>query len=118
MALIADTSLTWLRLTRELNAVAADRGLPGTVVLGNGTEITSMAVLHWSQETGIEWRFIIPERPTWNALIEGFNRRLQDDFLDETLFSSIREANGGLQESRRDRIRHRPHSALGNLIPQ
>ena len=48
LALAADTSLSGLRLVRELDAIAARRGLPLSVVSDNGTELTSVAVLRWS----------------------------------------------------------------------
>lgn len=54
LALIADTSLSGLRVTRELNGIIAERGAPGTIVSDNGTEFTSMAILRWVQETGID----------------------------------------------------------------
>lgn len=45
LALVADTSLSGLRLTRELDALIRLRGKLVTVVSDNGTELTSMAVL-------------------------------------------------------------------------
>ena len=54
LALVADTSLSGLRVTRELDQVIADRGMPGTIVSDNGTEFTSMAILKWVQNTGID----------------------------------------------------------------
>ena len=117
LALVADTSLSGLRMTRELSKIAASRGLPGTIVSDNRTEMTSMAVLKWCQETGVEWHYIAPGKPTQNAFIESFNGRLRDEFLNETLFSSLRDARDRLEEWRSDYNRHRPHSALGNLTP-
>lgn len=87
LALIADTSLSGLRVTRELNGIIAERGAPGTIVSDNGTEFTSMAILRWVQETGIDWHYIAPGKPTQNAFIESFNGKLRDECLNETLFS-------------------------------
>ena len=50
LALVADTSLSGLRVARELDALIAARGRPAMVVSDNGTELTSMAILRWSQE--------------------------------------------------------------------
>ncbi len=86
LALVADTSLSGLRMTRELSRIVTSRGLPGTIVSDNGTEMTSMAVLKWCQDTGVEWHYIAPGKPTQNAFIESFNGRLRDEFLNETLF--------------------------------
>lgn len=49
LALVADTSLSGLRVTRELNALIKHRGKPKTIVSDNGTELTSVAVLKWCQ---------------------------------------------------------------------
>ena len=51
LALVADTSLSGLRVARELDTLIAARGKPATVVSDNGTELTSMAILRWSQES-------------------------------------------------------------------
>jgi putative transposase len=55
LALVPDTSLPGLRVARELNTVIAARGRPTTCVSDNGTELTGMAILRWSQETNVEW---------------------------------------------------------------
>jgi putative transposase len=117
LALVADTSLTGLRLTRELQQIVDVRGKPGTIVSDNGTEMTSMAVLRWAQETGIDWHYIAPGKPQQNAFIESFNGRLRDECLNETLFSSLNEAHDVLNAWKEDYNRNRPHSALGNLTP-
>ena len=45
LTLVADTSLSGVRVGRELDAVIARRGRPQTIVSDNGTEFTSMAIL-------------------------------------------------------------------------
>ena len=55
LTLVADTSLSGLRVTRELDQLVCQRGKPTTIVSDNGTELTSMAVPKWCQETGVEW---------------------------------------------------------------
>src|SRR4051812_9698498 len=62
-ARVADTSLSGARVGRELDAVIARRGRPMMIVSGNGTELTSMAILRWSQLTRIEWHYIAPGKP-------------------------------------------------------
>src|SRR5258708_14654279 len=54
LALVADTSLPGLRVARELDAVIIRRGRPAIIVSDNGTGLTSMTMLRWSQEHGIE----------------------------------------------------------------
>ena len=49
LGLVADKSLSGLRVTRELTAIMIRRGRPRTIVSDNGTELTGMAVLTWCQ---------------------------------------------------------------------
>ena len=117
LALVADTSLSGLRVTRELDRIISERGLPGTIVSDNGTEFTSMAILKWVRDTGIEWHYIAPGKPQQNGFIESFNGKLRDECLNETLFSSLADARETLEDWKEDYNRSRPHSALGNLTP-
>ena len=117
LCLVADTSLSGHRVARELDAVIAERGRPQLCVSDNGTELTSMAILRWCQETGIEWHYIAPGKPTQNAFIESFNGRLRDELLNETLFVSLAHARAALAIWRLDFNTVRPHSAIGNVPP-
>lgn len=117
LALVADTSLSGVRVGRELDAVIARRGKPETIVSDNGTEFTSMAILGWSQDTQIGWHYIAPGKPTQNAFIESFNGRLRDELLNETLFGSLDHAREALADWKDDYNTVRPHSAIGNVPP-
>ena len=117
LALVADTSLSGLRVTRELDALLAIRGRPATIVSDNGTELTSMAILKWCQQTGVEWHYIAPGKPMQNGFIESFNGSFRDEGLNETLFSSLSEARQRIGAWKEDYNSHRPHSSLGNLTP-
>jgi putative transposase len=88
LALVVDTSLSGVPVARELDTIAADRGKPLCVVSDNSTELTSTAILRWSQGRGVEWHYIAPGKPTQNAFVESFNGRLRDECLNETLFTS------------------------------
>jgi putative transposase len=118
LALVADTSLSGVRVARELDAIIAARGKPRTCVSDNGTELTSMAILAWSKATGVDWHYIQPGKPQQNAFVESFIGRLRDECLNETLFSSLPEARAVLANWRDDYNRFRPHSALANKTPQ
>jgi putative transposase len=117
LALIPDTSISGARVARELDAVVARRGRPVAVVSDNGTELTSMAILKWSEERRVDWHYIAPGKPQQNAFVESFIGRLRDECLNETLFSSLPQARAVLAAWRRDYNRTRPHSALGNATP-
>lgn len=117
LALVADTSLSGTRVVRELDAVIARRGCPGTIVSDNGTEFTPMAILSWCQNTATQWHYIAPGKPMQNGVIESFNGRFRDEFLNEVLFSTLADARTQIVAWKEDYNRHRPHSALGNIPP-
>jgi putative transposase len=117
LALVADTSLSGHRVTRELDALIRLRSKPTTVVSDNGSELTSMAVLKWCQETGVGWHYIQPGKPMQNGFVESFNGSFRDECLNETLFSSLTEARAQITAWKEDYNRNRPHSSLGNLTP-
>lgn len=117
LCLVADTSLSGVRLARELDLVIGRRGRPLGCVSDNGTELTSMAILKWCQQTGVEWHYIAPGKPQQNAFIESFNGKLRDELLNETLFTSLAQARAALALWKDDYNHIRPHSAIGNLAP-
>ena len=117
LCLVADTSLSGARVARELDIVIAHRGRPLICVSDNGSELTSLAILKWSQDAGIDWHYIAPGKPTQNAFIESFNGRLRDELLNEVLFTSLAHARAALAEWMIDYNTQRPHSKLGWLTP-
>ena len=117
LTLLADTSLSGLRVARELDRLIAIRGKPKMIVSDNGSEFTSNAILEWAERRQIEWHYIAPGKPMQNGYIESFNGRLRDECLNETLFSSMTEARGKLAIWRTDYNTNRPHSQLGWQTP-
>lgn len=117
LALVVDTALSGFRVTRELDAVMAVRGKPSTIVSDNGTELTSMAVLKWCQQTGVEQHYIAPGKPMQNGFVESFNGRFRDEFLNETLFTNLVQARAATAAWKEDYNLNRPHSALGHRSP-
>lgn len=117
LALVADTSISGLRVARELDRMIEKRGKPKMIVSDNGSEFTSNAILQWTDRTKVEWHYIAPGKPIQNAFIESFNGRLRDEFLNEPLFSSLTHARSALSNWRSDYNDHRPHSGLGWMTP-
>jgi putative transposase len=118
LCLAADTSLSGKRVARELDAIIAHRGArPLLCVSDNGTELTSNAILTWCQEVNVDWHYIAPGKPQQNAFAESFIGRLRDECLNETLFTSLRQARAVLAAWQRDYNEVRPHSAHGGLTP-
>jgi putative transposase len=117
LASVLDTSLSGVRVVRELDRLCSLRGRPALIVSDNGTELTSHAVLKWVEETGIEWHYIAPGKPVQNAFVESFNGRLRDECLNEHVFRSLLEARRIVEAWRIDYNTVRPHSSLGGLTP-
>jgi putative transposase len=117
LATIADVSLSGRRVARELDRLIAVRGKPKSILSDNGTELTSNAILSWATEEGVDWHYIDPGKPVQNAFIESFNGRLRDEFLNETLFTSLMQARLALEDWRRDYNTVRPHSGIGWQTP-
>ena len=117
LGLIADTSISGDRVTRELDTLVRLYGKPDSIVTDNGTEFTSQAVLKWAKENGVEWHYIDPGKPQQNAFIESFNGSLRDECLNEEIFDSLADARRKLALWRYDYNTVRPHSSLGGMTP-
>ena len=117
LALIPDTSISGIRVARELDRLVAERGKPGTIVSDNGTELTSNAILRWADDHKVAWHYIAPGKPVQNAFAESFIGRLRDELLNETLFRSLPHARAALEAWRHDYNTARPHSRLGWMSP-
>jgi putative transposase len=100
-----------------LSELFGSRGLVFDDLLVGGLELTSTAILRWSQERRVEWHYIAPGKPTQNAFVESFNGRLRDECLNETLFTSLAHARFVLAAWRHDYNHVRPHSKLGGKTP-
>src|ERR1700687_3654345 len=108
LGLVVDTSLTGLRVARELDRIAELRRYPCMIVSDNGTELTSNAILAWQQQRGVEWHYIAPGKPMQNGFVESFNGRLRDECLNEHLFDTLKQARQIIEEWRTDYNTNRP----------
>jgi len=117
LALIPDTSISGIRVARELSRLVADRGKPKMIVSDNGTELTSNAILRWADDYEVAWHYIAPGKPVQNAFAESFLGRLRDELLNETLFRSLPHTHAALEAWRADYNTSRPHSRLGWMSP-
>jgi putative transposase len=65
--IVADTSLPSARVIAVLEQLAAQRGLPQSLVVDHGPEFISRALDLWAYRRGIELVFIRPGKPVENA---------------------------------------------------
>lgn len=117
LTLLVDTSLSGVRVARELDRLVALRGRPAMIVSDNGTEFTSHAMLRWSEENRVEWHYIAPGKPMQNGFVESLNGRFRDECLNETLFRGLAHARHVIEEWRTDYNTERPHTSLDGLTP-
>ena len=117
LALVVDTSLSGLRVGRELDRIAERLGRPAMIVSDNGTELTSHAILRWQEEHGVLWHYIAPGKPQQNGFVESFNGRFRDECLNEHLFRSLTSARQIIEAWRIDYNNSRPHTSLNGLTP-
>lgn len=117
LTLVVDTSLSGMRVARELDRLVAERGRPRMIVSDNGSEFTSNAILAWADQNRVEWHYIAPGKPMQNGFIESFNGRLRDELLNETLFTSLARARMATALWRADYNTARPHSQIAWQTP-
>jgi len=114
----ADYSLPGKLVTRVLDRLLFLRGKPEHLVLDNGTEFTSTAMLSWSTKNNVRLEFIRPGKPIENAFVESFNGKFRDECLNENWFLDLAHARAEIDNWRHDYNSNRPHSALGYKTPQ
>ena len=86
----ADTSIPALYVTRLLDQLGIERGLPKVIRTDNGPEFAGRTMHDWAARNGVELRFIQPGKPVQNAYIESFNSRFRDECLSQLRISAHR----------------------------
>jgi putative transposase len=112
-----DTAIPALYVTRVLDQVKAERGLPKVIRTDNGPEFAGRTMQAWAARNQVELRFIQPGKPVQNAYIESFNSRLRDECLSQHWFASLSHMRSVIDNWREDYNHHRPHCTLGYLPP-
>ena len=118
LALEVDTSMGSQRLTRVLDRIIEQRGLPVAIRSDNGPELTSRHFLAWSIENQVDLIHIQPGKPVQNAHVESFHGRLRDECLNVSWFWNLFDARRKIELWRNDYNLCRPHSSLGYRTPE
>ena len=118
LALEVDTSFASRRVTRVLETIIAERGVPQAIRCDNGPELTSRHFLAWCVERQIELLHIQPGKPTQNARIESFHGRLREECLAVSWFQNLFDARRKIAAWREEYNEERPHSSLGYKTPK
>lgn len=117
VAVMPDTAISGMYVTRILDELKASRGLPKVLRSDNGREFCGRAMAIWAHENAVALRFIEPGKPNQNAYVESFNGRLRDECLNEHWFTTLPHARAVIEEWRRDYNERRPKKQLGGLPP-
>ena len=117
LALVADRSLTGVKVAVVLSEVLRRRPAPQAITVDNGSEFVSRAMDAWAYAHDVRLDFIRPGKPVENAFIESFNGKLRDECLNSHVFTSVVDAQMILDAWREDYNAVRPHSALHDRTP-
>jgi putative transposase len=112
-----DTAISGTYVTRLLERIKVERGLPKVIRSDNGREFCGRAMAIWAHDNNVALRFIEPGKPNQNAYVESFNGRLRDECLNEHWFTSLAHARTLIEEWRRDYNEQRPKKVLGGVPP-
>jgi len=117
VAIIPERAIGGYVLTRMLDRLALERGLPQAIRTDNGKEFCGRVMLIWAHARGVRLFLIEPGKPNQNAYIESFNGRLRDECLNEHWFVSLAHAKAVIESWRREYNEERPKRSLGGLTP-
>ena len=117
VAIVPERAIGGHALTRILDRLATERGLPQAIRTDNGKEFCGRAMLTWAHARGVRLFLIQPGKPNQNAYIESFNGRLRDECLNEHWFVSLAHAKTVIESWRREYNEERPKKSLGGLTP-
>jgi putative transposase len=117
LALEVDTSMGSRRVTRVLEGIIAQRGVPQALRSDNGPEFTSRHFLAWCLERKIELVRIEPGKPVQNAHVESFHRKFRDECLNASWFANLFEARRKIGAWRKEYNEERPHSSRSYRTP-
>ncbi len=101
----------------EMDRLCWLRGKPKSIRVGNRPELAGHLLNPWAYLNRDELDFSRLGKPSKDAYIEAFNRRLRQECLNAFWFFSSRGARARIEEWRNNHIQSRPRSALGGLFP-
>ncbi|WP_313642675.1 IS3 family transposase [Stenotrophomonas sp.] len=117
VAIEVERAISGQGVSRVLDRLAVQRGLPRVIRTDNGKEFCGKAMVAWAHDKEIALRLIEPGKPNQNAYVESFNGRLRDECLNEHWFPTLLHARTSIESWRRDYNEERPKRALGGMTP-
>lgn len=117
VAIVPERAIGGHVLTRILDRLAVQRGLPQAIRTDNGKEFCGRIMLNWAHVQGVKLFLIQPGKPSQKAYIESFNGRLREECLNEHWFTSLPHVTVIIEAWRREYNEERPKKSLGGLTP-
>jgi len=117
LAIDVHTGISSRQVTRVLDRVIEERGVPGAVRCDNGPEFTSLYFKEWGKQKGITVLHIQPGKPVQNGHVESFNGRFRDECLNTNWFLNLADARRKIEAWRKEYNAERPHSSLAYRTP-
>jgi len=90
---------------------------PAFIRIDNGPEFIAHALNRWSDNSGNTTAYIEPGSSWLNDSAESFNSRFKDEFLENTLFATVAEAQALANRWRWEYNNLTPYSALQGRTP-
>ena len=114
---VAARSFSHRDVMRHLTDLLCEKAVPVHIRSDNGPEFIAKNLRKWLKRLTIRPLFIEPGSPWENGYIESFNGKMRDEFLNDEIFYSLKEANVLLEQWRIYYNTIRPHSSLGYKPP-
>jgi putative transposase len=118
LAIEVNTGISSRQVTRVLERVMEERGVPGSIRCDNGPEFTSLYFVEWCRERSLNVLHIQPGKPVQNGHIESFNGRFRDECLNPNWFVNLADARRKIEAWRKEYNGERPHSSLAYRTPE
>lgn len=113
----ADFSLPAVRVVRTLERIIEWRGKPSAIRVDNGPEYVSGTLQTWAEKQGIGLAYIQPGKPQQNAYVERYNRTVRQEWLGQTIFSTIDEVRDTATKWLWTYNNERPNMGIGGITP-
>lgn len=117
VTIAVESAISGIQVTRILDRLKAERGLPKVIRTDKGKEFCGRATVEWAHANGVTLGFNEPGKPNQNACIESFNGRRRDEFLNVHWFTSLVHARSITRAWQKEYNEDRPKKSLGGKTP-
>ena len=105
------------KVIEVLSSIMIMRGAPEYIRSDNGPEFVARKLKSWLRAVSVQTLYIEPGSPWENGYVESFNSKMRDEFLNVTLFDTLKEAVALTKIWVHEYNTIRPHSACGYRPP-